>query len=206
MTAFRLIIVCLSAVLFFSPVLLQAQEKVGTALVDGKKIELYSDRTWNYADRTVAKDAGCAPVRSGVEFCGSELGWKLTKSDDPDISAQYRLDDKNYGLFIVEDVGTADGLNLEFMRTAAISNFADAAGISEVNVTVFGVEAASVDGFSGETVLYGGKFNGLNIVFSNTIVIQENRSVQTATYTVGETPTEKSKALHQEFVAKTKLK
>jgi hypothetical protein len=206
MTITRLFIVFLSAILFLSPVFLHAKEKVGTALVDGNKIELYSDRTWSYADNAADSDASCAEIQLGVAFCGSELGWKLVSGDGIDIAAQFRLNDRTYGLFIIEGLGSEDGVKLEFMRDTVVNGFADAGGLAKKDVTVFGIEDSSVSDVSAETIVYGGNFNGVNVVFSNTIVIQENLTVQVATYVLGVEPTERSKALHQEFLAQTKLK
>lgn len=151
-------------------------------------------------------DAGCTTIDSGIVFCGSELGWELVPSRDPNIDAMFRLDDKTYGMFIVEELGAADGNSLEFMRIVVIGHFATGAGIAEKDVTIFDVEASSLSGVAGETVTYGGKFKGLNVVFMNTVVIEENRSVQAVVYIIGAAPTEKSKAAHREFLAQTKLK
>jgi hypothetical protein len=201
----RLFIVSLSAVLVLSPIAVQAKEKVATALINGEIVELYSDRTWGYADKMEDTDAGCVAVQSGVAFCGASLGWKQMPNNDPEIDALYRLNPKTFGMLLVEEIGTADGVGLKTMRGNVISNFAAGAEIMEEAVTVFGVEASSVSGVSGETVVYGGDFKGLNVVFSNTIVIQEKRTVQVVTYVLGSAPTEKSNALHQEFLSRSKL-
>nr|WP_213396011.1 hypothetical protein [Yoonia sp.] len=91
----------------FVPDDLIAQEKVGTAFVDGQRVELFADGSWRYSGPSVSN--GCITIKLNVNFCGQESGWQQMKNNDREITAQFMFNDRNYGLFIIEQLGLVDG-------------------------------------------------------------------------------------------------
>ena len=196
---FPAIIVIMTAL----PIVSWGQEKVGTAIVDGKKVELLSDGSWRYTQPQLSTD--CMAIKANLEFCGIQNGWTKVADNSVDITAQFKFDDRTYGLFIVEEVGLDDGVSLEFMRTAIIENFAGATGIEPEDVVVFDVEDQKLQGRDAAIITYGGKLSGTNVIFRNMIVVDDNMTVQAAVYTFGKTVTEHLKERHSEFIEKTHI-
>jgi hypothetical protein len=189
--------------LLFWPIQTHAQNKVGSSVVDGKTIDLFSDFTWQY--RTGIEDAACTTVSPGIEFCGTNRGWQKSNDSSSDITAQFRFDDRTYGLFIVEDIGASDGVSLEYMRNIVVENMAIAADVSKENILILEVEDGTFHGKPSSMIVYSGKVEGLKIVFANTIVIEPSRSLQLATYSFGDSFTEKHRRVHDDFLSMVKF-
>lgn len=187
------------------PDLSSAQSKIGTAFANGKKIEIFSDFTWKY-EETSPKNEECESLTPSLSFCGATTGWHRLNNHDPELTAQFRLDDRTYAIFIAEDIGAADGMSLGLLKDAAIENFAFGANISPSEVTVFDVYSENNHLGDIETVVYGGKIQGLDIVFKNSISLKKNRSYQMATYRVDAVPTEAHDTIHRNFLDKIAVK
>ena len=181
-----------------------AQDVVGRALIDGKRVELLSDQTWRFEDQAAAP-AGCKNVHARLQFCGSTTQWQTAQPANADIVAAYRHDDRNYAQFIVEGIGTNDGMTPEFMRNVVIENAATATGQSKEDIVVIGIEDAQIDGKDGETVIYQFRVDGLQVVFANTIVVTEDLTVQAMTYSVAPGYNDTQRALTADFIAGTKI-
>lgn len=123
----------------------------------------------------------------------------------PEISAMYNYDDRNYAMFIIEAVGGDDGMSLEMMRKIAIENFADGAETSANNVTSFDTYDRKLLGRQATTVEYGGKISGMSLIFYNTIVVEEQRTIQLATYEIGRAPTKQARSLHESFLKNVRI-
>lgn len=180
-----------------------AQDVVGSSIVNGRSVQILSDFTWRY---TTATPSECQTIKAGVTFCGERSGWKRSSQGSKDLTATFRLDDRNYGLFVVEDLGSEDGVTHEMMRTAIIGNAANSSGMQPTEIAIVGPERRQVDGFAGESISYTVQASGLPFVFMNTVVIDKHRTVQLATYGVGPTLTDEMKANHQSFLNATRLK
>jgi hypothetical protein len=127
-------------------------------------------------------------------------------NSNKDIAAQFRLNDRTYGTFIVEELGTDDGLSEDNMFDVVVKNAADAAGLQSKDVVTSGPEPVTVDGFPGKTLTYYMKSLGLSFVFMNTVVLAKHRTVQVATYSVGQTVTDEMKLNRKNFLEATHLK
>lgn len=182
----------------FVPDDLIAQEKVGTAFVDGQRVELFADGSWRYSGPSVS--SGCITIKSNVDFCGQELGWQQMKNNDAEITAQFMFNDRNYGLFIIEQIGLVDGVSSEFMMLTAIENFASASGVRAEDIVVFSVEEGMFNDLPSATITYGGALENINFIFRNTIVIDKNLTMQAATYTIGTEVTDSFERLHDGFL------
>jgi hypothetical protein len=188
--------------LLLIPLSAQAQSIVSRTVIDGRAVELLDDNTWRYAS---AKSKNCRSIELRVEFCGEHLGWSFVHSGNPELSAELRFDDRNGGIIIIDEIGTADGNSLDYMVGAAIFNAADGSGVTEDQITVFDSEDSVISGYPGHTIVYGANFSGLPFVYSNTITVFDHYSVQTITYTVGTQPDDASRNLHSGFVNAMKI-
>ncbi|MCP5085838.1 MAG: hypothetical protein GY952_03405 [Rhodobacteraceae bacterium] len=179
-----------------------AQQVVSRGIVDGKKIEILADFTWRYETPSIA---GCKRLHSKLEFCGDPEFWRSSTPPSPEILAQYRHDDKNYGQIILEDLGSDDNVTAEFMRGAVIDNAAAAIGGTTNDVTILDVVETTFDGQPAENVVYHVKINGLDVVFANTIVIYQKTTMQAMTFAVATTYTDNQRQLLDRFLSKLKL-
>lgn len=179
-----------------------AIEKIGSALVDGKRVDIFDNGTWAYTEVT---EGDCKSLSNTLAFCGETSGWTATRPPAPDIIAQYQYDDRNYGQFVLEGVGSDDGMTMEFMRDAVLQNAAAASGVGAADIPVLDVMDAELSGYGGTTVVYRVTINGLNLVFANSIIVADAQSLQAMTFSVGSNFTEAHKALHAAFLSHTRF-
>lgn len=180
-----------------------AQQVVGTSLIDGRPVQLMSDFTWKYL---TPAPAGCDAVQGTVAFCSVNSGWTRISSASPDIAAEYRLDDKNYGEFIVESLGIDDGITPDKYRDLVIQNAASAAKVQPKDIVTFGLDSAEIDGVAGTTIAYEMKMDDLPIVFINTMIMEKHRTTQVVTFHIGGNVTDSMRSVHKAFLAATHLK
>jgi hypothetical protein len=170
-----------------------AQQAVGKALVEGKPVILYSDKTWvfeNPAD-------GCSFLTPKLTFCGDAKGWTPSRSPSPDVLAAFRLNDLTYAQFIYEDVGRSVGLTPEGVREFLLGIVEAMTGNLPV---VIETVPATVSGKPAETMVYAFEFNGLKVVYANTFVLGQSSLLQAQTYEIGETYSDAHRAVHAEFL------
>jgi hypothetical protein len=179
-----------------------AQTIVGTALIGGKKVELLSNNTWRYEG---AVKGECQSLGLGLSFCGSTDIWKPTTPPNDATAAQYHFDDRHYGQFIVEGLGSDDGMTKDFMREAVITNGATATGVRATDIPVLAVFDTEVDGKPSETVIYAMNFDGLDVVFANSITILPKRSFQSITFAIGTDYSDRHKELNDELLSLIKI-
>lgn len=180
-----------------------AQEVVGSSIVGGRPVQLMSNFTWKYNSPT---PSSCQAVKDTISFCGQNGGWTQVSNGDKDIAAQFRLNDRTYGMFVVEELGSDDGMNEDFMLDIVVKHAADVAGVQKKDIVTIGPDATMVDGRPGKSITYFAKMQGLPLVFTNTVVVDKHRTVQVATYSVGGTLTDEMKLNHKNFLAATRLK
>jgi hypothetical protein len=179
-----------------------AQSAVGKALVGGKVVTLFDDGTWKYADAGTAAAGACEPITPTVEFCGSALGWATTPPASAEINAAYRINARHYAQYLIEDLGSDDGLTAEFMRQVVLDNAQMATGNQP---EVIDVLPATLGSLSGDTVVYKVKINGVDVVFANSVFVQPKRVMQIMTYAIGGEYTPEHTGYQAEFLANTKL-
>ena len=182
-----------------------AQDVVGTSTVEGRAVELLSNNTWRFSDLSVVPE-NCELIQTPVSFCDTNSRWsRLPFAPSPVINAMYQLDDRTYGMLIVESLGFRDGLTYDNFRNAILSNFAGITGTSVENVPVFAEFDGSVSGQDVESFAYGGLVEGLNFVYLNTTHLTETSASQLVTYVIGpEIPTS-HRAMHDEFLRQINL-
>ena len=188
--------------LILLPGITQAQDVVGSAIVDGRVITLFEDNTWEY---TAPSEPDCSPIARGVEFCGRGSGWTATTPPNADIVAAYRYDDRHYGQMIIEEIGEEDGLTAAFMRDAVIQNAAVTTGLRPSEIPVIETYRSRVSGGSIETVVYSLNVDGLAVVFANSIRTAPRRTMQLMTYGIENEYTERHRDLHSAFLEQIRI-
>jgi hypothetical protein len=179
-----------------------AQSIVGTGLVDGKKIEIYNDFSWDY----VGDDKGkCKSAGKGVLFCGSSSIWKPTDLGS-EITAGYRYNDRTYAMIIVEDLGIQDGMTSEFMRKAIIENAATGAGVEAKDIIILSADESLFDNKESNRMVYATNIDGLDIIYTNTISIEEYRTLQMITMDISSEYSEEKSNFHDKFLELVKIK
>ncbi len=180
-----------------------AQSVVGKAVVGGKTVTLFDDGTWKYADALVpSSGAACEDVTPEVQFCGSALGWSATPPASAEINAAYRIDARHYAQYLIEALGSDDGLTADFMRQVVLDNAEMATGNAP---EVIDVQPITLAALTGDTVVYKARINGLDVVFANSVFVEPKRVMQIMTYAIGGEYTPEHQGYHAEFLAATKL-
>ena len=175
-----------------------AQEVVGTAVVEGEKVTLFADGTWEYATPTVGD---CKVVARNLSFCGSPREWQRVSNAPAPLAAQYKRRGFEYGQMLVEDIGLDQGMNLKLMRDAALQNAGQASGQAPEDVLVLADDPIKVDGIDGATLAYLVEFRGTKVVFANTLLLTKEQTMQLQTYVVGaDRYSDKHQTLHAEFL------
>ena len=177
-----------------------AQSLVGTTIIDGRKVELLSNNTWRFAAKETANDR-CKLVFGTVYFCGDDFTWKRNPNPPPNVAAQYQYDARNWGQFTAENIGKKDGVTTELIRSTTIKFTAIATGVSEADIPILANYDSQVSGMAGNTLVYGANFNGVDLVFANTILVTNDQTLQAITYMIGSTTfTNEARQFHNEFL------
>ncbi|WP_157970938.1 hypothetical protein [Pseudogemmobacter bohemicus] len=176
-----------------------AQGVSGKAMVDGRVVTLFDDRTWRFDEAT----EGCETLSARLEFCGAAAGWTIAQKPTPDYTAAYRLTDRLYGGFIVEEIGTDQGLTPEAVRKLLLEILQGAMNVVPV---VIANEPATIDGKTGETLVYGFRVDGIDVVYANSFLLSKGSVLQVLTYEVGvKDYSDAHRRTHDGFVAATRF-
>ncbi len=189
----------LGLVLILAAGLAQAQA-VGEALVDGRRVTLFADGTWTWASTS-----GCAAIAPKVEFCSTDPAWRPSPPPNSVVTAAFWHDDRNYGQFIAEGLGLADGLTMEGFRDLVLQGTEATTGSKPV---VMSLEDSTVSNLPAETMTYAINIHGMSAVFANTMVLTDHLTLQVQTYMIGrpEDFGDAARKLHTDFVAATRIK
>ncbi len=185
-----------------APVAAQSQTVLSRTVIDGRMVEILDNQTWRYAG---SDDKKCRALDAAVEFCGTGLGWEYLETNNPEITAQLRFDDRNYAIIIVDQIGTVDGNSLDYMVDAAVYNAAEGAGVTAEEVVIHDTVETTLSGHPARRLVYGVDISGLSFVYSNTITVREDISVQAITYSVGTQPDAAHRNLHEGFIGNVRV-
>jgi hypothetical protein len=170
-----------------------AQSVVAKTLVNGKSVVLFDDRTWAYEDAS----SDCQTLTAKLTFCGEALGWMQSTKPTPDVLAAFRLNSTTYANFIYEDLGTSQGLTVEGVCDVLLQIVQNQTG----NIpTVIETSTTKVGTLTAETMVYGFKVSGLDIVYANTFVLGTNSLLQAQTYELSTSYTETHRQVHADFL------
>lgn len=179
-----------------------SQSAVGKAVVDGRTVTLFDDGTWKYADAPTATQGACQDVTPTVQFCAAALGWASTQPSTPGVAAAYRIDARHYAQYLIEDLGSDDGVTVEIMRQVALKNAKTASGNTP---EVIDVQRVSMGRLTGDTMIYKVRINGLEAVFANSLFVEQKRVMQIMTYAIAGEYTPQHAGYHEKLLANTKL-
>lgn len=161
-----------------------AKEIIGTAIINGERIQIFDDNTWKFTGNNRSSDEDCDLIKHELYFCNN-LSWiKVPNVQDP-ITAQYNVNDRTYSMFIVERMGTSDGVSRDIMADVALENAANAAGVNVSDIPQHYVRDERVNGYDYLTIAYSAALSGMQFTFINNIFVLENLTVQATIYTLG---------------------
>ncbi len=182
-----------------------AQDVIGTAVIGGKKVELLSDQTWRYAEIGTTSDGPCVPIDNRLTFCGSILDWRPISTSGTEFIRQFRHSERIYAGIIHESLGADDGVDQEFMRNAVIENVAMFTNTRPEEIPIYDVKVTEVDDQSAETIIYGAVYNGLDIVYQNTLINGPDYNLQFVVWSVGKELSEDAASMNENFLSSIRL-
>ena len=171
-------------------------EKLATAVVNGRKVNVYSDKTWAYQDQL---QSSCESLDAHVSFCSNDT-WDKTSTSDPQQLAQYMNNKDQYGIIISEGLGLADGVSLEMMVDAALSNIAIAWGINKSDIPVLKISDVEFEGMQSRRMAVSAEYQAMSLILIYTISVADGQAYQLITFRVGKNYGSTDEALHQSFI------
>ena len=177
-----------------------AQAVSGKALVEGRTVTLFDDFSWRFDDLA----GGCETLSTRLDFCGADAGWSVAQKPTPDYTAAYRLTDRLYGGYIVEEIGTDQGLTPVSVRKLLLEILKSSLSVVPV---VMQNEPATIDGKTGEMLVYGFTVDGIDVVYANSFLLNKGSVLQVLTYEIGTKDySDAHRRAHETFVAATRFK
>ena len=151
-----------------------AQEVVGTAVVEGRTVELFDDGTWAARDA----DENCEALTPHLSFCGDTAVWVPQPPPGPAINAQYARTSVIFAQYVSEPLGLEIGVDMATMEDAVRNNAAAAMGVDPSTV-IFEIDRKTrVDGFDARTVGFAYQLGGFDFYMLNTFGVGETFSFQ----------------------------
>lgn len=179
------------------------QAVIGTSSIDGRPVEILSDKTWRFVQRaSAAKCSNLLSVSDAVQFCNSG-NWKVMPKQPP-INVLLAIDDRHYAAFISEAIGSEDGVSTDFMVKTAHGYLAAQMNIPVESLEVLYTRDKKIDGKQGAQTAYAGNIDGLKVTYINSIYVGQNNTVQVVTWGVGKMKPE-LKVHHETMVQRTIL-
>lgn len=176
--------------------MVSAAEQIGTGLVNGNLIQIFADGTWKYSDPKNELLKGCNEVTKVVAFCPTPKSWIKVKPPTADINAMFRVGSRQYLMFVVEDVGTLDGMSVDFLSETVIETLASETDVDPNSIPVEYLGNVGLMGHSARQLSLFTKVEGLNVYFIYSLLVTDTLSVQVVTFEIGKTLTESHKEHH----------
>ena len=195
----RGVIVLVLSLCLCSPAAL-AQTVIGTAIVEGRTVSIFDNGTWAY---TEPLPPNCIQIAARLTFCPEQGRWSPRQPANADIAAAFSYDDQHFAQFILENIGARQGVNLNAMRQNTLQFAAVATGQRPQDIAVISATPTMVSGVPAETPVYTLKFQGIDVVYSNTYAIGTDLTVQIMTWAVTDQHTDQHKALTDEVLGAT---
>jgi hypothetical protein len=193
--------------LIFTTILLLAgpsfgANKVGTAVIEGEIVELYSDYSWKFRSKEMLSNDSCNEITKIITFCG-DTNWVRDNDGaaDPSIAAQFAHKDRiAHSMIIEEPIGANQGLSEEFMLEAILHNAATGSGNNVEDIPILAAEDGSLKNRKIKKIATLMDFNGLQFVMVYSVFIGDNYNVQLITWHAGNTYDQTAKVYHADFV------
>lgn len=159
------------------------------------------------ADMVIQPDSACGLVQQPVRFCGMAPDFVLTPQfENPEIVAFYTTPSGVSALFIVENLGTDDGLTIASVQDTALGILAATMGVSPRQIPVLERRDYPVDGVMHPNMVYLGRIDGADLVYSNTFVLAATTIVQLITFETGVAElTDIHRTVHADFIGMTRI-
>jgi hypothetical protein len=122
-----------------------------------------------------------------------------------EITTAYRYDDRHYAVFVIEELGSDDGITLDFMRNTALDRMASESGVKSSQVEVLENTSSKVGKKDSTLVVYRGKISGIYVVYANTIVIESKQVYQLITYSIGNDFSSNDRHVHDDLISRIRL-
>lgn len=134
------------------------------------------------ADLNGTSPDACPLVAPPVRFCGTAPTFTLTpQSVNSELNAYYETPDGIQALIIVENLGRADGLTIPGLQQGALEVLSRATGQPAESHPVLERATIPVMGMPSSNFVYRGVVDGVPIVYSNTMVLQDHSISQFVT-------------------------
>ena len=175
-----------------------SQSILGTAIINNKTVEVLDNNTWRYKSSDRQDLSNCDSFKLGVYFCNDEE-WKNTEASG-EINYMYKVDDRTYVMFIIEQMGSDDGVTQEFMKNIAIDNAAEASNTPKDNMLQHFSKSSVVNNNDYLNLAYSAQIDGVSVTFINNIYVGKNVTMQAITYGIGPTVTDKLIAVNKTLI------
>ena len=179
-----------------------AQDVLGTAVVDGRRVELLSDNTWREVDTAPAE---CRRIEGPVLFCGDPDRWPSMEPENPSIDAAFETGVASFAAITVEEIGRDRGADDAAMRTFLLDSEAQQAGVEDGEDLVIAESPAEIDGRDAMTLVMTRKVVDIPSVVATTYHIGEDFHVRALTWELFDGFRPEHRALHRQFLSQIQL-
>ena len=163
--------------------LLKAQEIIGRTTILGKEVEIFDNQTWRYA--TPDKEfSDCEKLQLDIYFCNVS-DWKKVKASG-EVDAMFELNSRTFLMFIIEEMGSDDGVSTQFMKEIALLNAAQGDEDKVDEIYEHFSKNRKTNGHDFLSVAYSTNISGIKFTMLNNIFVGQRKTMQAAIYTVGD--------------------
>jgi hypothetical protein len=175
-----------------------SQSILGTAIINNKTVEVLDNNTWRYKSSDRQDLSKCDSFKLGVYFCNDEKWRSIDASGDANY--MYMVDDRTYVMFIIEQMGSDDGVTQEFMKNIAIDYAAKASNTRNENIPQHFSKSSAVNNNDYLNLAYSAQIDGVSFTFINNIYVGKVVTMQAITYGVGPKVTDKLLAVNKTLI------
>jgi len=171
-----------------------AKEVIGISTVNDRSIEIFDDNTWSFKSSKRKNLDECETLKASVLFCNINQ-WKVLPAT-AGANHLYQIDDRSYAMFIIETIGSNDGMTQSLAKDMALQYAAEASNTNIENITQHFSTNKVVNDYDYLSFAYSAKIQGINFTYINNIYINEMLTVQAFTFSLGEIVTTKQTKLN----------
>ena len=175
-----------------------AKEVIGISTVNDRSIEIFDDNTWSFKSSKRKNLDECETLKASVLFCNINQ-WKALPATGS-ANHLYQIDDRSYAMFIIETIGSNDGMTQSLAKDMALQYAAEASNTNIENITQHFSTNKVVNDYDYLSFAYSTKIQGINFTYINNIYIDEMLSVQAFTFSLGEIVTTKQTKLNYTLI------
>ena len=175
-----------------------AKEVIGISTVNDRSIEIFDDNTWSFKSSKRKNLDECETLKASVLFCNINQ-WKVLPAT-AGANHLYQIDDRSYAMFIIETIGSNDGMTQSLAKDMALQYAAEASNTNIENITQHFSTNKVVNDYDYLSFAYSAKIQGINFTYINNIYINEMLTVQAFTFSLGEIVTTKQTKLNYTLI------